>query len=184
MSESVLRARFEHRFGEYDTDGDGTVGAADFTARADRLVQALGQSIDGPRAQAVREGARAYWAGVAEGAGVSGDAPLSREEFVRALLLARTEGTLRSIVEPSVRAHVALVDTDGNGTVDRDEFTRSQLAVGHTREQAAVAFRALDRDGDGTVDVGEWLSAVLDFYTHADAGAPGEAVLGLTATGS
>ncbi|MFD4907792.1 EF-hand domain-containing protein [Kitasatospora purpeofusca] len=108
MNETVLRARYEHRFDQYDTDGDGKVGRSDFAARAARLLQSLG-NVGGAKAENLLNGAQACWAGVAAMAGADDDGLLSREQFVQALLRTRAQGSLRQIVEPS--ATVATVSS-------------------------------------------------------------------------
>ncbi|MET7362169.1 EF-hand domain-containing protein [Streptomyces sp. NPDC005562] len=151
------------------------------TSRAEKLLAGMGESPDSPRGTAVLRGARAYWDRLAEMAGVDEHGKITEQDFVDTLVRAREAGVLDELVRPSVEAHVALVDGDGDGAVSLEEFKRSQAAVGMSDESATTAFHALDRDGDEHVSVDEWQKAVVDFYTGAEADGPGSLIMGMRA---
>ncbi|MEV2253826.1 EF-hand domain-containing protein [Streptomyces sp. NPDC050147] len=165
MSDSGLRAKYVRRFHILDFAGDGYVDRSDVEARAQRLLDGMAEPAETPRAAAVREGAVAFWLGLAKLAGVQDSDRLDQEAFVGALLRARELGTIGDLVGPSVEAHVALVDSDGDGSVSLAEFLRSQSASGMAEADSRQAFEQLDRNGDGRLDVEEWQRAVVDFYT-------------------
>jgi Ca2+-binding EF-hand superfamily protein len=179
MSDAALKAKYAHRFRSQDSDGDGVVDGRDIVRRAEDLLGSLGEPVDSAHGVAVVEGARAYWTGIARLAGVGEDGRLTEAAFVDALLRANQSGAIHDLVRPSVEAHIALVDRDGDGVVSLDEFTRSQRAVGMTAEAAREAFAALDRDGDGSLTVDEWQRAVVEFYTNPAPDGPGSLVLGM-----
>ena len=60
--------------------------------------------------------------------------------------------------EKSLSAYFALVDTDRNGLIDRDEFQAMLGNLGLVRTVAVVdrAFRQIDRDGNDRIDLGEF----------------------------
>jgi len=60
--------------------------------------------------------------------------------------------------EKSLSVYFALVDTDRNGLIDRDEFQAMLSKLGLVRTVAVVdrAFRQLDRDGNDRIDLGEF----------------------------
>ncbi|MFG3258737.1 EF-hand domain-containing protein [Streptomyces sp. NPDC048172] len=174
--DDALRAKYMHRFRQHDTDGDGYVTAEDFRTRAARLVRGLGVPDDEPRARALHAGARHMWEGLVALADVEAGA-LSEAAFVAALTRARAEGGIPELVGPSVAAHLALIDTDGDGAVSLGEFTAGQVAMGQSESGAAEAFAALDTDGDGVLSTAEWHAAVLDFYAGPPSRTPGDLVL-------
>ncbi|MFC5723959.1 EF-hand domain-containing protein [Streptomyces gamaensis] len=176
-ADRVLRERYARRFRVLDADGDGLIREADLLGRARRLADGLGEPPGSPRAVAALRGARAFWRGVTGLAGVAADGRLTEDEFVAALDEARQLGGVGELLRPAVRAHVALVDRDGDGHVDREEFTRAQQALGIPAGSARDAFARLDRDGDGRITVEAWQRSALAFYTDPGDGA-GELVVG------
>lgn len=179
MNDAVLQARYAHRFDVQDTDGDGLMDVRDVIGRAERLLAGFREPVDSARGEAVLRGAKTYWAGVADLAGTDADGTLTKQNFIEALVRARETGVLPDVVRPSVAAHVALVDTDGDGYVSLDEFIRSQEATGMSQEQALRAFKALDLDGDGRVTLDEWQHAVVEFYTSPEKAGPGGLIMGM-----
>ncbi|MGW6055506.1 EF-hand domain-containing protein [Streptomyces sp. NPDC055189] len=178
MTSAALRTKYLHRFRVQDTDGDGILDRQDVTARAEMLLQALSEPPHSPRGRAVISGAQAYWQGVAQLAGIPGDGQLTEEAFADALLRAVELGTIGELVRPSVQAHVALVDSNEDGTVSMQEFLHSQQALGMGQAQAQEAFEAIDRDGDGRLTVDEWQEAVIEAYSTSES-VPGDLVMGL-----
>ncbi|GAA3112714.1 EF-hand domain-containing protein [Streptomyces rectiviolaceus] len=182
MAGTDLRAKYAHRFHTRDANGDGFVDRADVVARAEQLLDGMGVAAASPRGEAVLAGAHAVWQGLAKAAQIPEDGQLNEQAYVRAMERANESGTIADLLRPSVEAHVALIDSDGDGTVSLEEFVRAQKAVGEpAASRAREAFAALDRDGDGRVTVEEWQQAVMEYYTSTDADAPGNLVLGLRA---
>ncbi|UGY94911.1 EF-hand domain-containing protein [Streptomyces gobiensis] len=179
MNDTTLRAKYAYRFRIHDSNGDGLVDSRDIVRRAEELLAGLAEPPESARAAAVVRGAQLYWQGVAKLAGIDEDGQLTEAAFVEALVRANVTGTIADVVRPSVEAHIALVDRDGDGVVSLAEFARSQQVLGMTAEAAHDAFAALDREGDGSLTVDEWQQAVMDFYTTTDPAAPGNLVLGL-----
>lgn len=181
MSESGLRAKYVRRFHILDSGGDGYVDRGDVEARAQRLLEGLAEPASTPRAAAVREGAAAFWLGLAKLAGIQDSDRLDQKAFVDALVRARELGTVGDLVGPSVEAHVALVDSDGDGSVSLEEFLRSQSVSGMPEADSRRAFEQLDRNGDGRLDVEEWQRAVVEFYTSDAEELPGALIMGVRA---
>jgi Ca2+-binding EF-hand superfamily protein len=59
--------------------------------------------------------------------------------------------------EPEIKAFIAAVDDDGDGTVSRQEFAvaMSTARLGSSEKDLKAAFDLFDGDGDGFIDVGE-----------------------------
>jgi Ca2+-binding EF-hand superfamily protein len=178
MTDSQLRAKYTHRFQVQDTDGDGVITREDVVDRAEKLLRGLSESPQSPRGRAVLSGTQAYWQGLAKLAGIPENGQLTEGAFVEALLRAKKLETIGDLVRPSVEAHVALVDSDRDGTVSLQEFLRSQQAVGMPEAEAREAFQAIDLDGDGRLTVEEWQEAVVEAYSTGET-VPGDLVMGL-----
>ncbi|EME99433.1 EF-hand domain-containing protein [Streptomyces mobaraensis NBRC 13819 = DSM 40847] len=174
----VLREKYEHRFRQLDVDGDGFVSQDDVRGRARQLADALGVPPHDPLTRAAEDAADVYWKGVVSHTPDGGARRVDLPAFVAALEAAREDGTLRSMVKPTVRAHLAVADQDGDGVVDAGEFAAAQQALGIPEDRARDAFTALDVDGDGRLTLAEWENAVWDFYTGTDPDGPGGRVLG------
>ncbi|MFJ9854846.1 EF-hand domain-containing protein [Streptomyces sp. NPDC101150] len=178
IDEMKLRDKYAHRFHTRDVDRDGYVSGEDFAERTRRVARAMGESAHSPRSEAAVAGTLATWAQTARLAGAEPDASLSREQFIDAYARAYAEGKVAEMVRPSIEGHVALVDQDGDGMVDEEEFVRGQEAVGMDKETAREAFKRLDTDGNGRLTVDEWTRAVVSYYTTTAPDAPGDLVLG------
>ncbi|WP_171165779.1 EF-hand domain-containing protein [Streptomyces sp. I05A-00742] len=174
----VLRQKYEHRFRQLDVDDDGFISQDDVRGRARQLADAFGVPAHDPLTRNAEDAADVYWKGIVSHTPDGGVRRVDCPAFVAALDAAREDGTLRSMVKPAVRAHLAVTDQDGDGTVDADEFTAAQQAVGIPQDQALAAFSLLDVDGDGRLTLAEWENAVWEFYTSTDPEAPGNRVLG------
>ncbi|MEU6676306.1 EF-hand domain-containing protein [Streptomyces sp. NPDC046925] len=178
MTDAGLRAKYMRRFQIQDADGDGILVREDVIGRAEMLLGGLAESPQSPRGRDVISGAQTYWEGLVKLAGNPGDGQLTEAAFVDALLQAKELGTLGELVRPSVEAHVALIDSDGDGTVSRQEFMRSQELFGMSPAQALKAFEAIDSDGDDRLTVEEWQEAVVEAYSTGE-DVPGDLVMGL-----
>ncbi|MGW1379749.1 EF-hand domain-containing protein [Streptomyces sp. NPDC002446] len=160
MITDALRAEYEHRFSLYDSDGDGYLTVRDFTERARRMSDAAGEPPESPKAQAVHAGMRNIFEQLAALTGVEAEGRMDREQFIAAFMRASESGEIGRVVWPSIAATVALADADGDGVVNRAEFTALQRATGFSETQAEQAFAALDHDGDGRLIVAECQAAV------------------------
>ncbi|WP_144440782.1 EF-hand domain-containing protein [Streptomyces roseifaciens] len=143
----------------------------------ERLLEGLGLSPDSPKAAAGYAASRSCWQQIADRAGIAHHKPLDRQGFVAALSSACASGTIMEIFEPVIAAHVDLVDTDGDGVVDRSEFVRAQAVNGIPAHPAEDAFHRIDSDGDGSITLDEWLTVVSTFYTDPEPDNPGDRVV-------
>ncbi|MEV4253285.1 EF-hand domain-containing protein [Spirillospora sp. NPDC049652] len=76
--------------------------------------------------------------------------------------------SLRQQAEATFKA----LDTDGDGSVTRDELRASYKSFGLDLPEAALDhLMSADADGDGRVDLDEWLRSVEQVSQPADSGA-------------
>ena len=79
--DSTLEQKADHRFGMWDTNGDGVRTEDEFLGVAQHILDAYGASPDSPKGKAVMEGIRAFWARHLEGMDLNEDGRISREEY-------------------------------------------------------------------------------------------------------
>lgn len=101
---------------------------------------------------------------------------ITREQFIASTgSLAEQTTQARTVLGQLAEAFLKIADTDGDGSVEPEDFHRLQR--GHfpnlTREHADEAFRHLDRDGDGRLEHEEFITAIVEYWTSTDPNAPG-----------
>ncbi|MEX2981251.1 EF-hand domain-containing protein [Streptomyces sp. C36] len=139
-------------FAMMDADGDSVISAHDYLSRIDRAVRATGRTEDDPLVAIARaEGLKAW--GVMD---ANADGLLTFEEYD-----AWVDGDkFDNICQFALGSLFDLVDTDGDGALDRTEFTTLRTALNNPPGNAAAAFDALDTDGDGRVARAAYLAAI------------------------
>ncbi|MCX5193322.1 EF-hand domain-containing protein [Streptomyces sp. NBC_00249] len=178
MTADLLRRKFEHRFDLLDTDRDGYISQADFTALADRLIAGVGEPADSPKSRALHDSKAHYWTSMTRLVPAEGGGRVSRDAFVTGLAQSPDRSKISDMVRPSVEADLALADRDDDGVVDMSEFKKLYGAIGVPAAEAEEIFRTLDRDGNGELTLDEWLEAAMEFFTSTNASAPGNRILG------
>lgn len=177
--ERTLEQKVEHRFGMWDSNGDGVLTEDEFIGAAQRVLDAYGASEDSPKGKAVMEGMRGFWARHLEGMDADHDARISREEYRAAVERSiRGNAGVEAVVVPFWQAVLDLADEDGTGALDAAEFARVMAAFGVSQDDADYTFGNIDADGNGQITPGEWLEALRQFWTSADPDAPGNTLFG------
>ncbi|MEV6976062.1 EF-hand domain-containing protein [Kitasatospora sp. NPDC093806] len=140
-----------------DTDGDGIASKHDYFVRIERTRVATGRGYDDPLVvAALARGERAWAAMDADGDGV-----MTYEEYAGWVDADKFD----NICQYALGALFDLADADGDGAVDRTQFTLLREALGNRVENAGAAFDALDRDGDGRVGREEYLASIRAYIT-------------------
>jgi len=88
---------------------------------------------------------------------MNGDQEIEKEEFKHVGLILLSNQKFRQ------------VDTDGNGTLDFDEFRNALIQLNYEPDQIEKLFKRADSDKNGVVDRFEFLSALLHMITDNDA---------------
>ncbi|GAA0435300.1 EF-hand domain-containing protein [Streptomyces luteireticuli] len=159
---TVARARV---FAMMDADGDKVITRHDYLSRIDRAVSAAGRTEDDPLVVVARtEGLKAWGAMDA-----NGDDKLTFDEYDAWVGADKFDNVCRF----ALGSLFDLVDADGDGALDKAEFTMLRTALNNSAENAAAAFDALDTDGDGRVRRDAYLASIRA-YIVGDSSPMGE----------
>lgn len=159
MTDTVTR-RLRARFELLDTDGDGRLRDADFTAAASRVAARLGIEPTDPKARALQHAMNRFWAGLRERADADSDGTVTLAEYAA---VAGDPAGFDEHVADYARAMVDACDTDDDGVVDREEFLGGLTALGFDREGAARLHERL-ADPDGSVPTQAWVRTIRAYY--------------------
>ncbi|MFL6124665.1 EF-hand domain-containing protein [Actinophytocola sp.] len=166
MSDTNVQDRLQRRFNRWDNDHSGVLEKSDFEREADDIAERMGERPNSQRATQLKKALTGMYDDIARDGGGGSSSAVSWEQFQKAAQkwMASDERVLRDHLRPMVQAVVGMVDRDGSGTIDRDEFVAWISAIGAGEGQASDAFDTIDTDGDGSLSVDEVLQACVDFH--------------------
>ncbi|MEU6312774.1 EF-hand domain-containing protein [Streptomyces sp. NPDC047014] len=182
MTNDLLDRKLARAFTHLDADRSGVIDADDIIALGSRLLTALAEPADSPKAALVMSGLADFWQDLFTELDLDRDGKVTPEEYQQGMTRLYAQGgpAYDRSFRPMMRAILTIVDTDGDGVISPQEFHRAQEAFG-TRlgpEDTEALFRRIDADGDGTLTVDELLGAVREYYTGTDEDAPGNLLFG------
>ncbi|WP_411105595.1 EF-hand domain-containing protein [Streptomyces sp. cmx-4-9] len=182
MTNDLLDRKLERSFRRFDADGSGVIDADDIFALGSRLLTALAEPADSPRADAVMSGIANYWQDLFTELDIDRDGKVTPEEYKLGMTRLYAQGgpAYDRSFRPMMKALLTVVDTDGDGVVSPEEFHKAQEAFDTSLSpaDAEALFRRIDADGDGTLTLDELLVAVREYYTGTDEDAPGNLLFG------
>jgi hypothetical protein len=163
------RGALSRWFDLLDADGNGVIEANDYDVMARRVCQSFAYGVDTERYERVQRIYLNLWFLLSGGA----DGGIDRERFVTwyAEYLVGLPDGYDGVMAPVVDAVFEMVDANGDGRVDLDEFSRLFEAYGIEPAEAARVFADVDRDRDGYVSRHELHAAAHQLYEDAG-GAP------------
>lgn len=167
-------------FDVLDTTGDGFLSAEDFTGLAMKLATRVVPQDGDPRRQRIVAAGLDWWEQIKRDAGTDSDGRVPRDKFVAATErgLASNPAYLDDAYFPLVDATFQIIDQNGDGRIDRDEYVLIFGMLDLEDNIVPSAFDRIDQNGDGTIDLPEFRSALRDLFTTSDPNAPGAALLG------
>ncbi|MCX5198303.1 EF-hand domain-containing protein [Streptomyces sp. NBC_00249] len=182
MTNDLLDRKLERAFTHLDADSNGVIDEQDMIALGSRLLSALSEPADSPKATEVFRGLTDFWVDLFNELGVGTDQKLTPQQYRDGMTRLYKDGgpAYDKSFRPMMKAMLTVADTNGDGQISPEEFHRAQTAFDTKLEpEAAEAlFARIDKNHDGYLTVDELLAAVREYYTGDDEDAPGNLLFG------
>lgn len=178
---AFLERKLNRRFQTFDHDGDGYIEKYDFELSITHLADEFGLDPDDPARLRLHDLSQGLWQRLVTEADTDADGRISPDEYKIAFRqgLISTPTTFDDHYKPYLEAVLAVVDVNGDGQFDEDEYVRWTGVMFHLAEpQARESFRRLDGDDDGLVTVEQVLDAIHEYYFDEYPGSAGSWLLG------
>jgi Ca2+-binding EF-hand superfamily protein len=160
--DQILELRFKY----FDTNRDGRVDRSDFKQEAIDIIRALGEELDSPHSRALIYSYVTLYDYVARKAGVD-DEGLSSADFltvIKTVIIDRGDVGFHQVVRPVAQAAAVLCDSDGDGKISHEEFSKFITAIGATGADTEESFKKIDVDNDEVVSVDELVEAIKTYF--------------------
>lgn len=181
MLNDVQQRKMNHLFALLDVDDDGTIDKMDYTASADRLINAFGFAPGSSQSQTLRERYGRLWDEVTQPMDTDGDERVDPDEFAVGFdtFVSQPQDGYSAHVAPVADAFYDLMDTDGDNRITQTEYVRmAQSAFRMSEADSVAAFNHLDLDGNGWLSRDELHSANEEFFRSGDPQARGNWLFG------
>ncbi len=179
----LQKTKLIHMFELIDTDGNGVLEFADFQEVIDFLAEEREWDRSNRHYMKLVGTNRRLWRSLLKSCNLDADKEVSLMEWLAYHVKIFTAAdfpnpefqmTLSSIAD----FFFQMMDVDGDGQADREDYTIFCQAYGLPAEQAHRIYHLLDRDGNGTLSRDEVLALVREFYLSDDPDAPGNLFFG------
>src|SRR6218665_418050 len=113
------------------------------------------------------------WRHWMKSAGSDDNGLLTASIFVESMKQERNDPEFREAYLEISRYFFGLLDVDGDGFLQEDEYARSLANIGiKDISVARMAFDSIDLDGDGKLSLDEFCPALLEYITSEDENSP------------
>lgn len=178
MLDPVTR-RLRRLFAVLDTNKDGFVTWGDCERVVDKYAAGYELARSSSRIEALEKAYWAQWLGLLAQS-KPGRERLSQDEFVAAHRSAGYDGERAGLLEDLARAIFAILDTNGDKRISRDEFSAYLNFWGVSSAENPVVFQHLDLDRDAFISQHEIARALRAFHLYNDdLNTPGGIFLGI-----
>lgn len=163
-----------------DQDGKGFFTLKDVDAIAIRMAEKRNIPLDTDIFFQIREGIRALWHN-SRLYGFSQDPhKVSLSDWlIHEGVVLSTEEMREAYMKKVTREVFDVVDTEGNGTMDADQFSDLMESFGVESGTTRWAFSKIDREQKGFVTRDEFVRVVEEFHISEDRNAPGNYLFGV-----
>jgi Ca2+-binding EF-hand superfamily protein len=173
----ILQRKLTKDFNSIDFDRDGMVSKDDMQRFAENVCQEFNQSSDSEKCRMFQQGCMQWWEKLESALDKDNNQQISLEEYVSGYTNA-SEAQIQAILDPYVDGLYALIDSDDDQRITKDEFARLERAAGVPEAEIDGVFGRLDVDKTGYLSKGEFSTYIQQFYRSTDEDAPGNSLLG------
>jgi hypothetical protein len=171
--------KFTHMFKLLDRSGDHFIDGADLELTVAALAKVRGLEADAPVLQALLERYRAFHAAMVQMADANKDGKVSLEEHLAYhQAMAEDEATYQGMIPGIAGLFGELLDHDGGGKNDVDDYRLFLRAMRLPEGNAAATFKSLDKNGDGVLSQTELQEILREFFFDATGAAVGNTFFG------
>ena len=180
MLTDFQKKKFRILFNRLDSIGNGVLQWRDVMVHMDKIKQRKGWTDENPRFIVLMTAEMAYWDKMLERVDADGDGIITSAEFEAFYDAVAEQIKATGAVPPwaleLLRAKFEVLDIDGNGNVDADEFGVYLGAIGCEGNHDEI-FSMIDLDGDGTIRFDELETLFKQYVLSNDPAEPGNYIM-------
>jgi Ca2+-binding EF-hand superfamily protein len=162
-----------------DVDGNGFFEKEDVDIIVDRLTSKRGLEKGSDEFKYINNSISLIWENARKfGISKDPDRVTLADWLAHEDLILDNEETREGYMKKITKDVFDLIDADGNGEIDIDEFNDIMTSFGVAEGIPQWSFQHLDLDGNGTISKDEFVTIVEDFHLSEDLDAPGNYLFG------
>src|SRR5262249_15869667 len=143
-----------------------------------RYIEALGLDSDSLWAAELTDQCLTIWQEYLGPADTDGDGQVGRQELAAAFARL-SESDAASQIQATADAYFRIMDADGDGVADEEEFIQLMTTAARlTEDESEAAYARLDPAGVGRFTREQFRQAVREFFFSDDPEAPGNLLFG------
>jgi Ca2+-binding EF-hand superfamily protein len=172
MASEFLTKKFAKIFQRYDADSTNYLESSDFVLLITNYLNSLGIDINSPEGKKAVALQLKVWESI-KGFDTDGDGKITLDEYVKGWETLHQQGTMEHFFKEYVNLLVDTYDTDVNGQVSREEFSKLVYS-----EVSPEAFQKLDTKGAGYLTKDDLLNHMVVYFSSEDPSQPGNSFFG------
>lgn len=162
MLSEFRKRKVKRIFEFYDVNANGFIETSDIHAICDRFCEEYGWAKESDMDKMFRSQFLTLWSALVTAADVNKDSKVSLDElYANYTVTIKDEAAFEKYIYPFFQGIYPVLDSDSDGDMGFDEFSRFYRSFRNTDAQAQVAFSTQDLNGDGILTRDEFL---LNFY--------------------
>jgi Ca2+-binding EF-hand superfamily protein len=169
---AIARERLSGVFESFDADNDGQITEKDLDKLVADTAARVSKSADSTDAKGFRKGLGQFYGQVMQKLGKAPGSGITATEYA-GVITKFSAPEMKSMINSFVDPLFALLDSDGDGTINEAEFKNLHLAQGLSESDIGGVFELVDADHNGTISLAELRQYIYDFYLSND---PSDAV--------